>query len=244
MSTELELYTIQVQEIEVFITRKAVKNLHISVCPPDGKVKVTTPFFLSEDTIRNAIITRLSWIRKQNNKFQTQARQAKREMVNGETIYWLGQRYRLNINTTKSTPKVSQQRFGFIDMYVKPESTCAKRESVLYEWYREQLKIMIPELLKKWESIIGVQDIDWGIKRMKTRWGTCNPNAKRIWLNLELAKKPVNCIEYVLVHELVHLLERSHNKRFKTLMTQYMPLWSQYRAELNAAPLADESWEC
>lgn len=244
MSTEPELFTLRIQEIEVLVTRKAVKNVQLSVYPPDGKVKMTVPRFLGQDTIRNSLITRLSWIRKQQDKFRNQARQSQREMVNGETVYWLGQRYRLNIKFTSAAATVVQNRFGFIDMWVKPESTSSQREGVLYEWYREQLKLMIPDLLTKWETVIGVHAEDWGVKRMKTRWGTCNPEAKRIWLNLELAKKPMNCIEYVVVHELVHLLEPSHNTRFKALMTQFMPLWGQYRAELNQAPLADEEWDC
>jgi predicted metal-dependent hydrolase len=139
---------------------------------------------------------------------------------------------------------VAQNRFGFIDMIVRPELTATQRGVVLYKWYRKQFKSMVPALLAKWEAVIGVHADEWGVKRMKTRWGTCTPDAKRIWLNLELAKKPMNCIEYVIVHELIHLLERNHNARFKALMTQYMPLWNQYRAELNEAPLADEEWEC
>lgn len=244
MSTNPEVFSLQVQEIEVTVTRKAVKNVQLSVYPPEGRVKMTVPTFLGDDAVRNSVITRLNWIRKQQDKFRSQARQSKREMVNGETVYWLGQRYRLNVKFAKSAPTIVQNRFGFIDMWVKPESTSTQREGALYEWYRERFKLMIPDLLTKWEAIVGVHAEDWGVKRMKTRWGTCTPDAKRIWLNLELAKKPINCIEYVIVHELVHLLERSHNARFKSLMTQFMPLWSQYRAELNEAPLADEEWEC
>lgn len=244
MNTDSEIFSFQVQEIEVFVTRKVVKNIHLSVYPPDGKVKMTVPTFLGDDAVRNSIITRLNWIRKQQDKFRNQARQSKREMVNGETVYWLGQRYRLNIQFTSSAQMVAQNRFGFIDMIVRPELTATQRGVVLYKWYRKQFKSMVPALLAKWEAVIGVHADEWGVKRMKTRWGTCTPDAKRIWLNLELAKKPMNCIEYVIVHELIHLLERNHNARFKALMTQYMPLWNQYRAELNEAPLADEEWEC
>jgi len=189
MSINSEVYSFQVQEIEVLVTRKSVKNVQLSVYPPDGKVKMTVPQFLGDDAIRNSVITRLHWIRKQQDKFRNQARQSKREMVNGETVYWLGQRYRLNLKFSSTPPTVIQNRFGFIDMWVRPQSTALQREKILYEWYREQLKYMIPELLAKWEQVIGVHAEDWGIKRMKTRWGTCNPIAKRIWLNLELAKK-------------------------------------------------------
>ena len=244
MSTEPEVFTLQVQEIEVTVTRKAVKNVHLSVYPPDGKVKMTAPSFLGDNAVRNSVIARLNWIRKQRDKFRNQARQSKREMVNGETVYWLGQRYRLNIKHSSAAASVVQNRFGYIDMWVKADSSADQRETILYEWYREQLKLLVPGLLAKWETVIGVHAGDWGIKRMRTRWGSCNPEAGRIWLNLELAKKPINCIEYVVIHELVHLLERSHNARFKALLTRFMPLWAQYRANLNEAPLADEEWEC
>jgi len=244
MNTEIESFTLQVQEIEVLVSRKAVKTVHLSVYPPDGKVKMSVPSFLGNEAIRNAVILRLSWIRKQQERFRNQARQSKRDMVNGESIYWLGQRYRLNLVESPRSFYVLQDRIGFVDLYCKRDSSAEQREGILYEWYRKQLKTMIPGLLAKWESVIGVHANDWGVKRMKTKWGTCTPEAKRIWLNLELAKKSPNCIEYVVVHELVHLLERHHNARFKSLMTQFMPLWTQYRAELNQAPLADEEWEC
>jgi len=205
---------------------------------------VTVPTFLGDDAIRSAIITRLGWIRKQQEKFRSQARQTPREMVNGETVYWLGQRYRLKIEYTDSAPGVTSARVGYLDLRVRAGLTAPQREGVLYEWYRQQLKALVPGLLAKWEPVVGVRAEAWGVKRMKTRWGTCSPEAKRIWLNLELAKKPLVCIEYVVVHELVHLLERSHNARFQALLTQFMPLWRQHRAVLNEAPLAAEGWEC
>ena len=244
MNTEPEIFTLQVQEIEVLVARKAVKTVHLSVYPPDGKVKMSVPIFLGNEAIRNSVISRLTWIRKQQERFRNQARQSKREMVDGESIYWLGQRYRLNIIESPRSFFVRQDRIGFIDLYYKRESSSERREGILYEWYRKQLKMIIPGLLAKWEPVIGVHADDWGVKRMKTRWGTCNTRAKRVWINLELAKKSQNCIEYVIVHELVHLLERSHDARFKALMTRFMPLWRQYRAELNQAPLADEEWSC
>ncbi len=244
MNTEFDSFNIRVQEISVLVTRKTVKNVHLSVYPPDGKVKITVPNYIGDDAIRSSVIARLNWIRKQQEKFRNQARQSKREMVNGESIFWFGQRYRLHIIESPRIFHVRQERIGFIDLYCKRESSAEQREGILNEWYRSHLKRIIPDLLAKWEKIVGVQANDWGVKRMKTKWGTCNLCAKRIWLNLELAKKSQNCIEYVIVHELVHLLERRHNARFKSLLTQFMPLWQQYRAELNQAPLADEEWGC
>jgi len=220
-----------------------VKNVRLSVYPPEGSVKMTVPLFTGDGAIHSAIVSRLAWIRRQQERFRTQARQTKREMVNGETIYWLGRRYRLNVVESPRASYVLQERIGYIDLYCRKDAGAERRESILYEWYRSRLKMMVPGLLATWEPVIGVHAEDWGIKRMKTRWGTCSPAAKRIWLNLELAKKSPHCIEYVLVHELVHLLEPSHNARFTALMTRFMPLWTHYRSELNQAPLADEDWK-
>jgi predicted metal-dependent hydrolase len=244
VNIDTESFTVRVQEFSVRVTRKAVKTVQLSVYPPDGRVKMTVPRYVGNDAIRRSIISRLSWLRKQRDKFLAQSRQGKREMVNGESIYWLGRRYRLNVLHEAGKSRVVQERIGFIDINCKKASTAEQREVILYKWYRERLKLMIPDLLTKWEPVVGVHADEWGVKRMKTRWGTCNPEAKRVWLNLELAKKSVNCIEYVLVHELVHLLERAHNARFKALLATFMPLWKRYRAELNQAPLADEEWEC
>jgi predicted metal-dependent hydrolase len=232
---------IEVSGITVDVVRKAIKNLHIGVYPPDGRVRVAAPGRMSMESIRLAVIGKLGWIRKHQARFATQERQSPREYITGETHYYQGKRYRLNIQLHGGRPAVLL-RHDTLELQVAADSDRASRERLLYNWYRRQMKEQLPELVAKWEQIIGVQVAECKIKRMKTRWGTCNPLAKRIWLNLELIKKPVHCLEYIIVHELVHLLEKHHNDRFKSLMDQYLPLWRQHREELNRQPLGHEEW--
>jgi hypothetical protein len=232
---------IEVSGIAVEVVRKAIKNLHIGVYPPDGRVRVAAPSRMAMEAIRLALIGKLGWIRKHQVRFAGQERQSPREYISGETHYYQGRRHRLNIQLHAGRPTVAL-RHGTLELQIAPDTSIEQREALLYNWYRRQLKQQIPELLAKWEAVIGVQAAEWGVKRMKTRWGTCNPTARRIWLNLELIKKPLHCLEYIIVHELVHLLERHHNDRFASLMDQFMPLWRQYREELNRAPLGHGAW--
>ncbi|MDK9716557.1 MAG: M48 family metallopeptidase [Trichlorobacter sp.] len=239
MTTKINQIT--VSEINVEVVRKKIKNLHIGVYPPDGRVRVAAPTKMGMEAIRVAVIGKLGWIKKHQLKFANQERQSPREYVTGETHYFQGRRYRLNLQPHDGRPRIMACH-GTIELHVPTDSSIEYREALLYAWYRKQLKEQVPELLAKWEQIIGVQAAAWGVKRMKTRWGTCNPTARRVWLNLELIKKPIHCLEYIIVHELVHLLERLHNDRFTTLMDQYMPSWRQYREELNRQPLGHEGW--
>jgi predicted metal-dependent hydrolase len=232
---------IEVSGITVEVVRKAIKNLHIGVYPPDGRVRVAAPNRMSMEAIRLAVIGKLGWIKKHQAKFAAQERQSPREYITGETHYYQGKRHRLNIQLYDGRSAVLLHH-DTLELHVSPEHGSDYREALLYNWYRRQLKEQLPELVAKWEQIIGVQVAECKIKRMKTRWGTCNPLARRIWLNLELIKKPVHCLEYIIVHELVHLLEIHHNERFKGLLDQYLPLWRQYREELNRAPLGHEQW--
>jgi len=241
MNTESTHITIS--GIDVEVVRKAIKNLHLGVYPPNGRVRVAAPAAMGDEAIRLAVIGKLGWIKKRQAGFDNQERQSPREYVTGETHYYRGRRYRLNVVYQNGQAVVSISKLRTINLYVQVGSDTARREQVLYDWYRSRLKEMVPELLEKWERIIGVQTAAWDVKRMKTKWGTCNIEARRIWLNLELVKKQVHCLEYVLVHELVHLLERNHNDRFTALMDQFMPLWPQYREELNRAPLEHGDWE-
>jgi len=236
-------YTLEIQGLQVAVQHKSIKNLHLSVYPPDGQVRVSAPIYMTQEAVRMAVITKMGWIRRQQEKFQAQARQSQREMVSGESHYYWGQRYLLEVIEKNVPPHVRLRGNRTLALYVRPGSNRDQREAALYRWYRSRLKEAIPPLITKWETIIGVQIAAWGVKRMKTRWGSCNAQAQRIWLNLELVKKPPVCLEYVLVHEMVHLLERHHNERFQTLMTEFMPNWRHYRAVLNAAPLAYEEWE-
>jgi len=242
MSTESHHITIS--GITVEVVRKAIKNLHLGVYPPNGRVRVAAPEAMGDEAIRLAVIGKLGWIKKRQTGFAEQERQSPREYVTGETHYYRGKRYRIKVVCQNGPALVTISRLSTINLYVQVGSDTAQRERLLYDWYRSRLKEMVPELLEKWERISGVQTAAWDVKRMKTKWGTCNVEARRIWLNLELVKKPVHCLEYILVHELVHLLERNHNDRFTALMDQFMPLWSQYRNELNRAPLEYGEWEC
>lgn len=224
----------------VSVVRKRIKNLHLGVYPPNGRVRVAAPLAVSDDAVRLAVIGKLGWIRRQQARFEAQPRQSPREMVSGESHYFLGRRYRLRV-VEGGVPGVVR-RASAIELRVSREADVASRERLLQRWYRSQLKALVPPLLAKWEERLGVRVDEWGVKKMKTRWGSCNARARRIWLNLELAKKPEHCLEYVLVHELVHLVERRHDARFLAIMDRHMPLWRAYRKELNAAPLAHESW--
>jgi predicted metal-dependent hydrolase len=228
-----------IRDIPIQIVRKSIKNLHIGVYPPDGYVRVAAPLHLTDDNIRLAIVSRLSWIKKQQTKFQEQPRESKREMVAGESHYIFGHQYRMEVIERPGSHEVVIINNSTIQLFVNPGTSPKNRALVLTEWYREQLKSQIPDLLNKWQSIIGEQVADWGIKKMKTKWGSCNIKERRIWLNLELAKKPIECLEYVLVHELVHLLEKHHNERFQAYMDKYLPQWRQCREILNREPLGD-----
>lgn len=229
---------ITINNIEIELTKKNIKNVYIKVYPPEGKVKISAPKHMDEDSIRLFVISKLSWIRKQQKKFNNQERQPEREYVSGESHYFLGQRYLLNvIYTNKRKQDVEVRSNKYIDLYVRENTPKYLKEKVMVEWYRKKLKEIIPRLIVKWEPIMGVRVNEFGIKIMKTRWGTCNPKAKRIWINLELAKKNPICLEYIVVHEMVHLLERSHNERFASYMDKFMPNWREIKAQLNGITL-------
>jgi len=238
----IEQRRISVNGLRVEIVRKDIKNLHLGVYPPGGRIRVAVPLRVSDDAVRLAVIGKLGWIHRQRARFEAQPRQSEREMVSGESHYFLGQRYRLQVVTHDGAGKVLVRSTSTIELHVRSGTNAEQRERVLQRWYREQLKALIPPLVEKWQSVLGVQVAQWAVKRMKTRWGTCNAEAGRIWLNLELVKKPVQCLEYLVVHELAHFIERQHNDRFVGLMDQHLPLWRLHRAELNAAPLAHETW--
>ncbi len=240
MSTEQS--RISVNGLAVEIVRKNIKNLHLGVYPPNGRVGVATPLRVNDDAVRRAVISKLGWIKRQRARFDAQSRQSQREMVSGESHYFLGQRYRLRVVQRAGPAKVIVRNSAKLELHVRPELTASERERILHRWYRRQLKELIPPMVEKWQRVVGVEAKQWAIKKMKTKWGACNADACRIWLNLELAKKPVPCLEYIIVHELVHLVERHHGDRFNTLMNEFLPQWKARRAELNAAPLAHETW--
>lgn len=224
------------------IVRKDIKNLHLGVYPPHGRVRVAAPLVVSDEAVRLAVIDKLAWIKRQKNRFAEQSRQSQREMVNGESHYFQGRRYRLRVHIQEGPARVALRGITSLDLFVRPGASAEQREAVLLRWYREQLKVLIPPLLEKWQSVLGVEVAHWGIRKMKTKWGSCNVEARRIWLNLELAKKSTQCLEYIVVHEMTHLLERRHNERFMALIDQAMPNWRGLREELNFAPLGHENW--
>jgi len=238
-----EKHQIIIDDLVIDVVRKNIKNLHLRVYPPAGRIRVTAPLRITDEAIRLFAISKLAWIKRQQAKFTYQERQSAREFISGESHYYQGRRYLLNVISRNGPPTVTIRNNKTLDLIVRPGSDTAERERVLTAWYRRQLKQAIPPLIAKWEPIIGIKIAEWGVKQMKTRWGTCNITAQRIWLNLELIKKPSHCLEYVIVHEMVHLLERHHNARFTAYMSRFMPLWPHYREELNRAPLGYEEWE-
>lgn len=233
--------SVTVAGIVVDVVYKDIKNLHISVYPPAGRVRVAAPRRTDEDTIRLAIIQRHSWIKRQRERLQQAERQSTREMVSGETHYVWGQRYRLDVSRASNQYGVEPK--GKTLWVLTPEGTDADgRRATLDRWYRRELKTAVPPLLEKWQPIMGVEPAKVAVRRMKTKWGTCIAHSRTIWLNPELAKKHPQCLEYIVVHELTHLLERGHGERFVAMMDRFMPDWRARRDDLNEAPLADEDW--
>lgn len=242
MNTDNEKQTVSIRGIAVQVVKKSVKNLHVSVLPPVGRVRITAPLKMKDEAIRMAVISRYSWIKKQQTKFKEQARQSIREYVSGESHYFLGKSYRLKIETTDEKPVVFIKGKTQIVMQVVKDATTDKRGELLTKWYRAQLREILDKLIPKWEKKMKVTATKVGIRHMKTRWGSCNQEQKSIWLNLELVKKPVTSIEYVLVHEFCHLKEKKHNDIFLALMDKNMPKWRMYKDELNKMPLSYEKW--
>jgi predicted metal-dependent hydrolase len=220
--------------LQIELVRKAVKHLRLQVSPPSGQVRVSAPTWVSDDTVRLAVTERLQWIKQQQARIAALPVSPAQLLHSGEQYYFQGQVYRLQIIAAD----VRQQYVELADsheikMYVHSNSTVSQRAALLHDWYRDHMKQEIPRLINKWEAVMGVQVADWGVKRMRTRWGSCNIRVRRIWLNLELAKHSPQCLEYVVVHEMVHLFERYHNERFKRLMDQFLPQWRSLKTELN-----------
>jgi predicted metal-dependent hydrolase len=223
------------------VVYKDIKNLHISVYPPVGRIRVAAPERTSEDVIRLAIVQRLPWIKRQRKQLETAERQSKREMLSGESHYVWGNRYRLDVSHTSGNYSV---RLKGKSLVVTAPSTADAdaRRATLDRWYRRQVKAAIPALLSKWQPVVGAEVDTIVVRRMKTKWGTCKQESRTVWINPELAKKNPRCLEYIVVHELTHLHERTHNDRFVALMDKVMPDWRARRDELNGSPLPEEDW--
>jgi len=233
---------ITISNIKIDVVRKDIKNIHLAVYPPTGRVRIAAPLSVSEDAIRLFAISKLGWIKRNQRKFEGQERISPREYKQRESHYFQGRRYLLNIIEADQLPKVVLKNKKYIDLHIKPDTPAIKRHEILTEWYRVQLKKQIPAIIDKWEKILNVKVADWQVKQMKTKWGSCNIEKKRIWINLELAKKPEHCLEYIIVHEMVHLLERHHTDRFLYYMDAYLPNWRQLKSELNKLPVSHADW--
>ncbi len=229
----MERYTIDVRGISVEVIRKHIRHIYVRVYPPAGRVCVAAPLQLDDEAVRLAVISRFDWICRHQERFRRQDRQSQYAMVTGENHYFQGYRFRLEVVEREGSSSVRLLSNTIMMLNVCSGSDRKMREAVLQRWYRCRLREQLPALLAKWEPVVGVSVAELRIRQMKTRWGTCNPGARRIWLNLELIRKPVSCLEYVLVHEMTHLHERYHNARFHRLMDEYMPRWRLYRNELN-----------
>lgn len=238
-----ECQKIEVAGIDIEVVRKEIKHLHVGVYPPHGRVRVAAPLRLADEAIRLAIVSRLGWISRQQERFEQQVRQSQRELLTGESHYFQGRRYLLDVRERMGPQGVQLANNTTMRLQVRPGADRDARDAVLQRWYRQRLCEQLPGLLAKWEPKVGRTVTDVRIKRMKTLWGSCNAGERRIWLNLELAKKPIACLEYLLVHEMVHLIERHHTERFRELMDTLLPSWKLCRDELNRAPLAHEEWQ-
>lgn len=234
--------SLTVRGIDIDVVHKDIKNLHIGVYPPLGRVRVAAPARLNEDAVRLAVIQRLPWIKRQRDKLRAAARQTEREMTPGESHYVWGIRRRLKVveRPGRAHFEVDGER---LVLFVPADTSAEKRRDYLDKWYREQLRQEIPKLIVKWERRFDVTVPKWTIRRMKTKWGSCNRETRHIWFNVELAKKHPDCLEYIVVHEMAHYFERHHGERFTSLMDQYLPDWRSRREQLNAAPLGAEEWQ-
>jgi hypothetical protein len=233
--------TIQLGDIPVDVVLKDIKNVHLSVYPPTGRVRISAPRRMSLDTIRLFAISRLDWIRRQQAKLREQERETAREYIDRESHYLWGKRYLLTVSEEDAPPRVERKHSRLV-LRVRPGTDRAQRQAVVEGWYREQLKAAVPPLLAVWQPRLGVHVERFFVQRMKTKWGSCNPNAATIRLNTELAKKPPECLEYIVVHELVHLIEPTHSPRFIALMDRHLPQWQHRRQVLNRLPVRREEW--
>ena len=233
---------IELGEILISVTRKDIKHVHLSVHPPEGRVTLVAPTSTRLEVARAYAISRLGWIREQQSKLEAQAREAPRQFVERESHYVWGRRYLMVVNHQDAKPSVVLDHKR-ITLTVRPGSDAHKRAEVMHEWQRRQLHAVVPVLIKKWESKLKVKVAGYYLQRMKTKWGSCNHQAGNIRLNTELVKKPKDLLEYVIVHEMVHLLEPTHNERFISILGEHFPTWREARAELNELPLAAEAWK-
>jgi predicted metal-dependent hydrolase len=228
--------------MSVDVVFKDIKNVHLSVYPPTGRVRISAPARMKLDTIRVFAISKLGWIKQQQKKLQAQERETPREYLDRESHYVWGKRYLLKVIASDTAPALELKHRKML-LRVRPGTGEDKTQAIVDEWYRAQLKRAVPSLIAKWEPLMGVKVERVFVQKMKTKWGSCNPGSKNIRLNSELTKKPPECLEYIVVHEMVHLIVRRHDDRFTSLMDRWFPNWRLVRQTLNAAPLAHTDWD-
>ena len=234
--------TIHLGEVTILVTRKNIKNVHLSVYPPDGRVTLVAPTTTRLDVARAYAISKLSWIKEQKKKLNDQLRESPRQFIERESHYLWGRRYLMSVVQKESKPFVSLDHKR-MTLTIRPGSDLVKRQQIIHDWHKSLLHEVIPPLITKWETKLQVKVLGYFLQRMKTKWGSCNHVAGHIRLNTELVKKPKDLLEYVIVHEMAHLLEPTHNERFQAILDEHYPTWREARAELNELPLAAEAWE-
>jgi predicted metal-dependent hydrolase len=232
---------IKLGEIAVDVVKKGIKNIHLSVYPPTGDVRISAPLRMDLDNIRVFAITKLDWIKSQQQKLREQARETPREYLDRESHYVWGKRYLLKVIEQDAVPTVELKHSKML-LRIRPATSLERRNAIIEKWYRKELKAAIPPLIGKWQRLMGVRLERFFVQRMKTKWGSCRPGTKSIRLNTDLAQKPPECLEYIIVHEMAHLLEPTHTQRFIALMDRFMPKWQFYREELNRLPVRHETW--
>lgn len=233
---------IHLGEIAVHVAQKDIKNIHLSVYPPVGEVRISAPLRMDLDTVRVFAISKLGWIKQQRKKILGQERETNREYLNRESHYVWGKRYLLKVVEKDGVPSVDL-RHSQILLQIRRGTNTEKREAILEDWYRAQLRVAAQPLIAKWEELLGVQVQRVFVQRMKTKWGSCSPGSGSIRLNTELGKKRRECLEYIIVHEMTHLLEPTHNARFTALLDHFLPHWRYHRETLNRLPLRHENWK-
>lgn len=234
--------TVDLGEMSAVIVRKDIKNIHLCVYPPDGKVRISAPYHTDIDAIKVFALTKLGWIRQQRRRLVGQERETSREYLDRESHYVWGKRFLLKIAETEGPSNVELNGKTMF-LHIRPGMNKDEMHAALAEWYRKQLRKVLPEMIERWESLMGVKVTQVFIQGMKTKWGSCNPSTGMIRLNLELAKKPIECLEYILVHEMAHLIEPTHNQNFVAVMDRFMPNWQFQRDNLNRLPVRHESWK-
>jgi predicted metal-dependent hydrolase len=230
--------TITISGIDVLVQRKKIKNVHLVIYPPDGRVRISVPLHISDRSVQTILTNRLPWIQQKQTQIQSQKQVTQPRLINDETLLFLGENYRLEVIHKNGRGKVQLKDKQVIQLTIKADASKSDRQRAIDNFYRAELKMRIPKLINKWQPIIGKQVDEWRIKKMKTRWGSCNMRARRIWLNLELAKQPPECLEYVIVHEMTHLLERYHNRAFYGYMDKFLPDWRKPRDILKRSSFA------